>query len=582
MKKSFILSACLMFPFLYNQAQVACVVKAPPSIAGNYAFTWADPASNWGTKDLNVPANSVEDTLMLVDDGTADDSLGCNPLINDLTGKIAVIHRGTCEFGVKAVNAMNAGAVGVIIINKNPGEGPVGMGPGAQGANDTIPTVMVSYEDGNNNLRAQMNLGNPVVVFIGNKTGLFANDLGMYAKDILTPKATANPGGVSQSAAEFSVPLGAWVRNYGTATQTSNVTLKVDITGAATYSATSSPAVSLNGYTGGQPDSIYISVPAYSSSSYNGLYFVKYNIDFGTTDDFPGDNAFDAGFLIDSFAAYAFIDSATNRPAPNDFYKPSGTYTEFVNCIHFRDANASRLNALGIYAAASGGPGGVLIGESLDALLYEWDDVFTGFSDPAFPTGAWTLSQVANGPYSYANDLQDQMVYIPFTAPLNLTDNQRYLFCVRTYNATDVYMGFDTYYNYETEILEPTSLGFDQPVSTVMTEANQYATGFGTDISSAVVARFDLYSGVNELTTGPEVTPYPNPATTMIHVPLKGMHGNAWLKIIDVNGKTVSEQSVRITNAVDVNIEHIAAGQYLFSLTFDDGKKSEFKVLISK
>ena len=30
---------------------------------------------------------SIKDTVVIVDDGTADDSCGCNPLINDLTVK---------------------------------------------------------------------------------------------------------------------------------------------------------------------------------------------------------------------------------------------------------------------------------------------------------------------------------------------------------------------------------------------------------------------------------------------------------------------------------------------------------------
>ena len=69
---------------------------------------------------------------------------GCNPLINgvDVTGKIAVIYRNTCEFGTKALNAQNAGAVGVIIINRDPEV--IEMGGGADGGSVTIPVVMLS------------------------------------------------------------------------------------------------------------------------------------------------------------------------------------------------------------------------------------------------------------------------------------------------------------------------------------------------------------------------------------------------------------------------------------------------------
>ena len=48
--------------------------------------------------------------LVIVDDGTDPTSDGCEPIQNDLTGKIALIDRGACEFGVKCLNAENAGA----------------------------------------------------------------------------------------------------------------------------------------------------------------------------------------------------------------------------------------------------------------------------------------------------------------------------------------------------------------------------------------------------------------------------------------------------------------------------------------
>ena len=92
-----------------------------------------------------------------------------------LTGKIAVIYRNTCEFGTKALNAQNAGAVGVIIINRDPEV--IEMGGGADGGSVTIPVVMISSTDGLT-ITNEM-LGGPVVMFLGNKTGLYADDAGV-------------------------------------------------------------------------------------------------------------------------------------------------------------------------------------------------------------------------------------------------------------------------------------------------------------------------------------------------------------------------------------------------------------------
>lgn len=50
-----------------------------------------------------------------------DVGLACSPLAVDLTGKIALAARGSCAFGVKATNAIDAGADAVLISNNAPG-----------------------------------------------------------------------------------------------------------------------------------------------------------------------------------------------------------------------------------------------------------------------------------------------------------------------------------------------------------------------------------------------------------------------------------------------------------------------------
>lgn len=84
-----------------------------------------------------------------VDDGTAPVGDGCTPLIGFTPGNIALIDRGDCEFGEKALNAQNAGASGVIVINNaNLPNGIISMGAGTVGGSVTIPAVMVGNADG--------------------------------------------------------------------------------------------------------------------------------------------------------------------------------------------------------------------------------------------------------------------------------------------------------------------------------------------------------------------------------------------------------------------------------------------------
>src|SRR3954468_17712387 len=63
---------------------------------------------------------------------TGGSTSGCDPSDFDssFAGKIALIQRGTCNFGVKVLNAEHAGAVGVVIFNEGntPGRPPVFSG----------------------------------------------------------------------------------------------------------------------------------------------------------------------------------------------------------------------------------------------------------------------------------------------------------------------------------------------------------------------------------------------------------------------------------------------------------------------
>jgi subtilisin family serine protease len=71
--------------------------------------------------------------------------LACAPLSVDLTGKVALAARGTCSFGAKALNAINAGAVGVVIHNNVSGVFNGTLGTVIDGV---TPVVGISLEDG--------------------------------------------------------------------------------------------------------------------------------------------------------------------------------------------------------------------------------------------------------------------------------------------------------------------------------------------------------------------------------------------------------------------------------------------------
>jgi fungalysin metallopeptidase (M36)/PA domain-containing protein/K319-like protein len=107
--------------------------------------TGADIPTN--TASFGAENFSLTGPLVLADDGVAPVNNGCEPIVNDVAGKIALIDRGVCAFAAKAAAAQAAGAIGVIIANNAPNVAAPGLG----GADPTvtIPVLSVTLEQGN-------------------------------------------------------------------------------------------------------------------------------------------------------------------------------------------------------------------------------------------------------------------------------------------------------------------------------------------------------------------------------------------------------------------------------------------------
>jgi len=181
----------------------AMQVKTPPSIAGKYAVKEA----NFTPALLEV--GPIDGDLVLVDDD--DDSLddggpgttsdACEPLTNgsDVSGKIALIQRGGCDFDTKIAHAADAGAIAAVVYNI--AGDPIVMN-GSSGLSD-IPALMIGQADGNLIL-AEIDAGNVVSVLLdkallitesesGNRMATFSARGPGPANDILKPDLTA-PG----------------------------------------------------------------------------------------------------------------------------------------------------------------------------------------------------------------------------------------------------------------------------------------------------------------------------------------------------------------------------------------------------
>lgn len=567
------------------QSQVICSVQAPAGIAGNYEFTWADPAGgDWATPDFLIPGTFVVDTLIMVNDGTVGDNAtygnplaeeGCSPSpANAYAGKICVIRRNTCEFGLKAFQAQQAGAVAVIIVNREPGV--IAMGGGADGLNVTIPVAFVSDATGALMI-TQMGNG-PVVVFLGNKTGLYNNDGGLTKGTTLISKSSGVVSQLAQNSSEYSFAVGTRVYNYGiddqpNATVTASVT---DPTGATVYSNTVGPITIISGdsaefFPGGANSFPDFSLPSYMS----GRYTLTYSLDLGIADEYDADNTVSSDFVVNNtIFTYALLDTVTGLPVSDNGYRPSTNNATFSTCMVIKDPNASRIGVSGIYFSASTSAASAvdLTGEEMSLNLYKWDDVFVDLNDAALAFTA--LNAVTFGYYFYPSDLQGETVYGEFNTQVILEDNQRYLACVQTVNL-NVYLGHDTKTNYlmnESYYL--------QPMTPNESDGTYFAVGFGSDAISAMGLR--VFSAA-ELTLDEvakiEGMAYPNPATEVVTVSMDA-EGSAKLKVTDVTGKIALESNVSLVNGkTDVNIAALETGVYIFNVTLENGQTSQFNVV---
>src|SRR5688572_16212419 len=137
-------------------------VNSPPAIAGNYQVgtaSFGPPPS---------PAGTTGDVVQTIP------NYGCAPITNPVSGRIALIDRGNCNFVVKTKNAQNAGATAVIIADNVSAATPPGMG----GTDNTIiiPTLSITLVNGST-IKGQLSGGVNATLF-ADTTVLAGTDAG--------------------------------------------------------------------------------------------------------------------------------------------------------------------------------------------------------------------------------------------------------------------------------------------------------------------------------------------------------------------------------------------------------------------
>lgn len=594
MKRKLLLLASffILFAGTNVKAQIVFLVESPSNLVGSYEITHVDDdgasggSPNWGVDMDTYP--SVTDTLVLISDGTSADSLGCQAAVNgaQINGNIAVVYRRDCEFGLKAKNAQDAGARAVVIINWVDGEGPVGMGPGTYGAQVTIPVVMISKEDGAL-LRSAIDAGQ-LIAFIGNKTGLYPNDLGTAKKDIIVPGGFAIPKDFARDSTDFKIPVGAWVVNFGSDTQTNaTVSAQIKLGANTVYSNTAIVDTMMPG------DTMFFSLPAFAKASYDtGYYTLTYTVSADSADQYPADNMFSTSFWINeyTYSKSSWTDSP-REPVATSFYRPQPNaptdppVAEFRSCIILKEENANRLKIHGMSFAATTTATFPIADQSVILEFYKLDDVHF---QPIDSIGQPLAEKVFTFP---DESFKEQFVKVKFDSPITLQDNQKYLTCVRVVNVDSLRVGYDVGIDYESTLYgNPRDTNAFFPVQVVEGNSNTwYPIGFGTNSVPAIIlyTSDQPFVGVKEeqQMAKHNITPYPNPATTYITIPLKETYnGKISLQVFDMAGKLVKSETVNMagTNLLNVPTDLMGNGTYIFNLKFEDRTESSFSVVIAQ
>ena len=137
--------------YVWSSADRTMTVNGTTYLAGTAAY---------GPTSFNIANQDIVAALDAADASGPSTTDGCSPLTNAaaVSGKIALVDRGTCGFAIKTKNIQNAGGIGAVIANNAVSALPPGMA--GTDATIVIPTLSVLQADGVT-IRAQLADANP-------------------------------------------------------------------------------------------------------------------------------------------------------------------------------------------------------------------------------------------------------------------------------------------------------------------------------------------------------------------------------------------------------------------------------------
>ena len=585
MKRNFTLLLILLFFSATLQAQILRI-DSPLTIEGLYIF---DVAAFGGALDTIWTGCGV-----VVDDGTAMPSEGCNALINgaELMGNIAIIDRGSCEFGLKCKNAEDAGAIACIVANNVPLAGTFSMGPGVVGGQVTIPCVMISYEDGQIIKNA---LANDVVKITLGDIPL-PNDLDIQATSVIVPPLGVVPEFEVENAGDIVVNPGATITNNGINTATNSMVtatiMHAPIPGGSAvqvYQEASTPVAMI------APDSTsdLILLPDFQPTA-KGQYDIIYDVVSDSAEDLTVNNTYSAQLTIsENMYCLGRWNHDEDRPIATIGYTVAGGGPiEFLAPLTVPYGLGYQIDSL-IFSVSVNAPA-TLANISVTGSVYEWvdanaDDVVNNDELFAVAIGFHTFDP--------ANTNSQEWLLLPVvdfssSDPSYVIDgdDKQFLIGVRYEEANTVFFGFDeaTDYTQYIEFKGANVTDFDLPY-------------IGTNAWDGLIPDIEagfLFAGVRgAVATGIFINPvpsstielspqqlginiYPNPVrgqALTADVTMEAPSTSMIYRVTDVNGRIHVNNKIENINTehqLSVDVVHLASGQYFLTLIVDQGSRT--------
>jgi len=568
----------LLTTFALN-AQIV-LVNSPSSISGVYSFS----AAAFG----RVLTDSIWTAdVAFIDSGGATPNQGCTAATNDLTGKIALVDRGSCEFGLKCLNAENAGAIAVVVFNNAAGAGTIEMGAGVNGGSVTIPCVMLSLEDGQTIRNALAN--GAVNMTIGNVR--FPNDLRSTVRTGLmnAPRGTM-PLSQIDGAGDYTFTPGVRVENYGLNTAT-GITLEASITHSTAgevYTGSGSFA-SLD-----SDSSQLITLPAYDPFDTGiGTYTVNYTISSDSTDVLPGNNSFSTQFAIseDVFSLARWDETNRRAQITSAYTIANGGNIEFLTPLPIVNGAGFVLDSVIFYVSRAAG-GTMADITTINAFLYGWEDLnVDGLINNDEIELLALLDNVAyETPDATASWVRARLLDIDDLDPAGYTipgDDRIYFIGVRYEGDLQVFFGFDENQDLTQylDFLGATATDLDLPYigtntfqtsGTASFEDGFLFTDFRASVATAVVLT-QVPDNTDDLLTDDQLqlNVFPNPTANLLTADLT-LAANAEkiaYRIVDANGRLVFQaykQNVQ-QDRVEFNVATLPAGQYFLVVSTGEG-----------